>query len=121
VLQSIGQRISILRKKKGWKQKELGDQLGVSPQVISNWERDYSFPDHRFTVNLAVALDTTTDYILRGIQQENFDLNNVIDLNQLFLSPRDISIKGEILNESEKRSLINISEAFIQHIRTIRT
>ncbi|WP_445671556.1 helix-turn-helix domain-containing protein [Paenibacillus sp. FSL P4-0288] len=65
--QSSGQRISFLRKRKGWKQRELGDYLGVSPQFISNWERDYSFPDHQYIVKLAVSLSSTTDNLLSGI------------------------------------------------------
>lgn len=37
--------ISALRKKKGWTQAALADQLNISPQSISKWECGIGFPD----------------------------------------------------------------------------
>ena len=42
---SFGSNLSALRKKAGVSQETLADQLGVSRQAVSNWERDLSEPD----------------------------------------------------------------------------
>ena len=60
----IGERIKDLRKNRGWRQKDLADKVNVSPQVISNWEREYSYPDHDDLARLSEVLEVTSDYLL---------------------------------------------------------
>ena len=42
---TLGQRISLYRKKLNISQEELGARLGVSRQAVSKWETDLSTPD----------------------------------------------------------------------------
>ena len=42
---SFGSNLSTLRKRAGLSQEALADQLGVSRQAVSNWERNLSEPD----------------------------------------------------------------------------
>lgn len=42
---SFGPNLSALRKRAGLSQEALADQLGVSRQAVSNWERNLSEPD----------------------------------------------------------------------------
>ena len=42
---TLGQRISLYRKKLNISQEELGARLGVSRQAVSKWETDQSMPD----------------------------------------------------------------------------
>lgn len=42
---NIGSTISELRKKANMTQSEVAEQLGVSFQAVSKWERDESLPD----------------------------------------------------------------------------
>ena len=44
-MQKIGKKISELRKRKNITQMELADQMGISFQAVSNWERGNSMPD----------------------------------------------------------------------------
>jgi len=60
-------RLRDLRKKLQLSQKEIGDKLNVSMQVISNWERNYSSPGIESLQDLAVLFDCDIDYIL-GLQ-----------------------------------------------------
>lgn len=41
-MQKIGRKISELRKDKNMTQMELADQMGISFQAVSNWERGVS-------------------------------------------------------------------------------
>lgn len=59
----IGDRIRTQRKKLRLTQVELAASVNVSSQVISNWERGYSQPNHEDVALLAEALDCSTEYL----------------------------------------------------------
>ena len=42
---TIGNRISQSRKEKAITQEEMAERLGVTPQAVSKWENDISYPD----------------------------------------------------------------------------
>lgn len=65
-LQSIGQFIQSGRKDLSLTQAELGEQLNVSPQSVSNWERGESLPDVALLPDLACILHCSVDAILSG-------------------------------------------------------
>jgi transcriptional regulator with XRE-family HTH domain len=62
--ETVGRKISILRKKRGITQMELANRLGISFQAVSNWERGVAMPDIGNLKLLAQVLETTTDCIL---------------------------------------------------------
>lgn len=53
---TLGQRISLYRKKLNISQEELGARLGVSRQAVSKWETDLSTPDLNNLIGLAREL-----------------------------------------------------------------
>jgi len=61
---TIGKKISTLRKEKGMTQDELAERLGVSAQAVSKWENDVSCPDIMLLPIIAKLLGTTTDELL---------------------------------------------------------
>ncbi|ATO48306.1 helix-turn-helix domain-containing protein [Brevibacillus laterosporus] len=63
---TIGLRIKALRKQKKWTQQELAARVNVSSQVISNWERAYTNPNHDDISRLAESLEVSADCILFG-------------------------------------------------------
>ena len=54
-----------LRKKSGWSQEELAEQLGVSRQSVSKWEGAQSFPDIEKIVKMSQLFGVSTDYLLK--------------------------------------------------------
>ena len=62
--ETMGKRISDLRKGKGMTQEQLAQLLGVTPQAVSKWENDLSCPDISILPQLAEALGVTTDELL---------------------------------------------------------
>ena len=62
----IGRAIRTLRKKAGYTQKELADQLFVSPMAVSKWERGKSIPDPAILRKLSTVLDMDVDGLLDG-------------------------------------------------------
>ena len=69
-MDSIGNRLFELRKKKGITQEKLAEKLNVSRQSVSNWELDKSLPDTDKLLVLAQIYDVSLDYIAYGKQEE---------------------------------------------------
>lgn len=65
---SIADRIQQLRKSKGVSQEELADRIGVSRQAVSKWESEQSMPDIEKIILLSDYFETTTDFLLKGIE-----------------------------------------------------
>ena len=63
---TFGERIIEYRKKKGLSQEVLAQQLGVSRQSVSKWERDESMPEAEKLPMLAKALGVSLDTLLTG-------------------------------------------------------
>ena len=63
-MQTIGRKIASLRKAGDWTQAGLADQLGVTYQAVSNWERGLSMPDVARLKDLAVLFHITLDELL---------------------------------------------------------
>lgn len=65
---NISDRIQHLRKARGISQEELADKIGVSRQAVSKWESEQSVPDMDKIISLSDFFETTTDYLLKGIE-----------------------------------------------------
>jgi transcriptional regulator with XRE-family HTH domain len=59
---SLGSRLRILRKERGWTQRELADQAGLSPNAVSLIERDEISPSVATLQSLATALSVKMSY-----------------------------------------------------------
>ena len=62
----LGDRISALRRKAGWSQKELAARLGVSPSAVGMYEQDRREPSAEKLVELSSLLGVSLDYLLTG-------------------------------------------------------
>ena len=61
----LSEKITTLRKQKGWSQEELAQQLHVTRQSVSKWEGAQSIPDIEKIVQMSRLFDVTTDYLLK--------------------------------------------------------
>lgn len=61
----LADKIIELRKKSGWSQEELADQLGVSRQAVSKWESATSIPDLERIIAMSRLFGVSTDYLLK--------------------------------------------------------
>ncbi len=67
---TIGNRIAELMKKMGYTQKELANMIGVTEASMSRYLSNDREPKMEVIANLATALNTTTDYLISGIKDE---------------------------------------------------
>ncbi len=61
----LADKIIRLRKKNGWSQEELAEQLNVSRQAVSKWEGAQSVPDLERILQMSALFGVTTDYLLK--------------------------------------------------------
>lgn len=67
----LADKIISLRKKEGWSQEELAEQLGVSRQAVSKWESARSVPDMDKLLSMSRIFGVTTDYLLKDELEES--------------------------------------------------
>lgn len=63
-------KLILLRKKAGWSQEELADQMNVTRQSVSKWEGAQSVPDLEKMLRLSELFGVSTDYLLKDEIEE---------------------------------------------------
>lgn len=66
----LSEKIMSLRKRNGWSQEELAQQLGVSRQSVSKWESMASIPDIQKIMSMSELFGVSTDYLLKDELEE---------------------------------------------------
>lgn len=88
----LANKIINLRKKSGWSQEELADQLGVSRQSVSKWEGAQSIPDMDKIVQMSRIFGVSTDYLLKDEIGDEETMVSVAD--------RDCSVRRVSMEEA---------------------
>lgn len=66
----LADKIILLRKKCGWSQEQLAEQLNISRQSVSKWESSMSIPDLDKIVKMSALFGVSTDYLLKDEMEE---------------------------------------------------
>lgn len=61
----FSEKLTLLRKKSGWSQEDLADQMGVTRQSVSKWEGAQAIPDLEKILRLSDLFGVSTDYLLK--------------------------------------------------------
>lgn len=93
----IGKRIHDLRKEKNWTQEQLAEKSSLTPQFISYAETGKRQMRIGGLLQISLALETSTDYILTGdiIDKDKLQLSEKLDR----LTSREIRIIKNIIDE----------------------
>jgi transcriptional regulator with XRE-family HTH domain len=73
--EGFGKRLQTLRKQRGLTQEDMADRVGVSPQAVSKWENDQSYPDITLIPTVATILGTDINYLF-GKKEEEITMEN---------------------------------------------
>jgi len=104
---SIGERITQLRKHKGWSQDELAKQIDSSRIMIGKYERGDNSPSIEVFVKLAKAFEVSVDFLLGEGQNATFDKEMVKRLDQV-----------ESLPDQEKKRIFDYMDLIIRDYKT---
>ena len=94
------------RKRNGWSQEDLAEQLNVSRQSISKWESAQAIPDIQKIIKMADLFGVSTDYLLKD-EMEPADLaGGMISYDDSTTGCRQVSMEeaNEFLMLEEKLS-----------------
>ncbi|MBP3921430.1 MAG: helix-turn-helix transcriptional regulator [Ruminiclostridium sp.] len=67
----FSENLQNLRKEKGLSQEELGEQLSVSRQTISKWEKGTAYPDMLNLMTISQFFGISADELISGRKEEN--------------------------------------------------
>ncbi|RAL21939.1 helix-turn-helix domain-containing protein [Thermoflavimicrobium daqui] len=87
----IGERIRLIRIKKGMTQEEIGKLIGRSAAVISSYETGKRCPPTKQVDDLSKALGVSVDYLLgREVEGKkvSYDIGNVLEAETLLYDGR---------------------------------
>jgi transcriptional regulator with XRE-family HTH domain len=94
-MKTIGQRISELRKAKGLTKSELSRLVGMSHVQIGKYESDQSEPTSGVLKKLSESLETTTDYLIKGLEPIHPDLFTQHQLEQYLKKVKDLPLSEQ--------------------------
>lgn len=101
-LKSIGINIKKYRIEKGLSQEKLAEMTDLSPNYISMIERAVKTPSLTTLINIANALDVTTDMILYDVLNEHYQIKSSLVFD-----------KVSKLSEEEQNRIYNIINVFL--------
>lgn len=67
---TTGEKISLLRRRKGITQEQLAEMLLVSRQSVSKWEKDITFPETDKLILLSKLFACSIDFLLNNNDHE---------------------------------------------------
>lgn len=73
----LAEKIMMLRKRSGWSQEELAEQLGISRQSVSKWESGATIPDLDKILKMSQLFGVSTDFLLKDEIEETIPLEEV--------------------------------------------
>ncbi len=109
-IETLGSRISFLRKNKGYTQDEFSSLLDVTPQAVSKWENDLSCPDIMLLPKIAELLDTTVDELLTGTKA-NYSKPDI--------NISDLKLHIQVAQLNRKPININVPLTFVKRMAKI--
>ena len=105
---TLGERLTELRKQKGEKQDDIKELLGVSRATVANYENGNRMPDYQTLICLADHFGVTCDYLLRGVRSSFAEIHKTTGL-----SDKSIEILQNILT-LRKRAYIDMLNFLIE-------
>lgn len=111
MVQSLGKRISELRKKKGITQDQLAEEMGVSSQAVSKWENDISCPDIGLLPQLADFFGVSLDELMRGDREKEVQVvpeSERKDPSKLIMRIKVLSSDGDRVNVNLPMALVKM-------------
>ena len=99
-MNTLGERIKALLALKGMKQFELAEKAGCTTAAISHYIKGDRIPRASVLTKIAIALETTSDYLMEGIPTDVAD--------ELGFAKKLIARNVSQMSTAEKREIINI-------------
>lgn len=97
---NIGDRIVLLRERKGWSQRELARRVNLNYAVMNRIEKGTRPITDSEIISLSKVLDVSTDYLLKGDSHDS-KIDELLNDPETLIAGRD----GKITKEQAKELL----------------
>lgn len=104
----IGDKLKALRLKKGLKQSEMAELLGLSASAVGMYEQNRRNPDSETLLKYSQIFEVSVDYLLSGDSSENKEL--MPEIRKFVLSQEGLMFDGEILSDDDLEQIMNAIE-----------
>ena len=118
-LEQLGDKLSKCRQNRNMTQEELARRLGITPQALSKWERNQSFPDISLLSDVCSVLGVSADYLL-GIESQKLTENDDEKDNEEILFNLRNSLEPLELIFGEGLVHLFIDTPFVEYIVSLR-
>lgn len=98
---TLGQKIKKLRIENGLTQKDLADQVFVTFQTVSKWEKDENEPDVSTLRELAKLFNCSMDYLLSEDDEKEQEAKEEVTESQPVVAPAEPVTKTIIIHQKE--------------------
>lgn len=103
----IGDKITLLRKTKGWSQTDLAKAIEASREAIGKYERNEVIPSVEVAKKIADIFDVTLDYLVSDQTKPAFDKKVVQRIMNI-----------EALKDDDKGHLFAMIDAYLRDAKT---
>lgn len=97
-MEKMGERIQKLMKENEYTQKELANMIGVTESAMSRYIKNEREPKADIIANLATALNTTSDYLISGMDSN-------VDFAEIY---RLVARGAKTMSQEEKMKLLRM-------------
>lgn len=118
-LEGFGKRISECRQNMNLTQEELAGRVGVTPQALSKWERENSFPDITLLADLCQILGVSADYLL-GIEKKLIVEDDKDENWQEVWSSLQRCLEPVVLIFSQELVPLFVDNSFVDEVTNLR-
>ncbi len=104
---NIGNKITLLRKEKGWSQGYLAEQIEASREIIGKYERNENSPSLEMAFKMAKAFGVTVDFLLGEGEYSSYDQDTIDRITNI-----------QKMDSVTKSVLFNVIDTYIQNFKT---
>lgn len=106
----INDKIKDLRKAQKWTQEDLAERLNVSPQAVSRWETNATFPDIELLPDIASIFEVSVDELL-GVNDllNNDRIKKIISEANSYYDTNEVDKVVSYLEQAKKEYPTNVN------------
>lgn len=105
---NLADKLTQLRKKNGWSQEDLAEQMNVTRQSVSKWESGLAMPDLEKILKLSQLFGVSTDYLLKEEVQEAENTSYTKDVSVKKVSMEEAKTFLSVNRETSKSTALAV-------------
>ena len=98
---SFSEKLTQLRRQKGWSQEELGEKLDVTRQTVSKWELGSTTPEMEKLIAMSELLGISIDELVKDNETESAPTEKILETK-----PRMVRLGEWKSSRTDRKSVV---------------